>query len=88
MAVKIRLRRGGKKKQPSYRIIATDSRSPRDGRFLEVVGHYDPKLSPPQIDFDENRIRYWLERGATPTDTVKSLLIKKGYKDLLVQKSV
>ncbi|MBN1756363.1 30S ribosomal protein S16 [bacterium] len=78
MAVKIRLRRGGKIKQPSYRIIAADSRSPRDGRFLEILGFYNPMSTPATIEIKEDRIRYWLERGAIPTDTVKSLLHKKG----------
>lgn len=78
MAVKIRLQRGGKKKQPIYRIVAADSRFKRDGRFLEKLGQYNPNTDPMTIDFKENRVMYWLGVGATPTDTVKNLLSRKG----------
>lgn len=78
MAVKIRLQRGGKKKQPIYRIVAADSRYKRDGRFLEKVGVYNPNTDPMTIDVKETRIMYWLGVGATPTDTVKNLLSRKG----------
>ena len=86
MAVKLRLRRMGKKKQPIYKVVAADSRSPRDGKFLEAVGLYNPLTNPHKIDLKEERIFYWLNNGAQPTDTVKSLLRQKGItlkKDLL-----
>jgi small subunit ribosomal protein S16 len=75
--VKIRLRRVGAKKQPSYRIVATDSRSPRDGRFIEILGHYNPRTEPRTIVLKEERIRYWLSVGAQPTETVGRLLREK-----------
>lgn len=78
MAVKIRLQRGGKKKQPVYRIVAADSRYKRDGRFLEKLGQYNPSSDPVTIDVKEGRVMYWLGVGATPTDTVKNLLSRKG----------
>lgn len=78
MAVKIRLQRGGKKKQPIYRIVAADSRFKRDGRFLEKLGQYNPTTNPMTIEVKEGRILYWLGVGATPTDTVKNLLSRKG----------
>ena len=78
MAVKIRLRRMGKKKQPIYKMVAADSRSPRDGKFLEAVGFYNPLTNPHTLDLKEDRIMYWLNVGAQPTHTVKSLLRQKG----------
>jgi small subunit ribosomal protein S16 len=78
VAVKIRLQRGGKKKQPIYRIVAADSRYKRDGRFLERLGQYNPSTDPITIDLKEPRVMYWLGVGATPTDTVKNLLSRKG----------
>lgn len=78
MAVKLRLRRMGKKKQPIYKMVAADSRSPRDGKFLEAVGFYNPLTSPHTLDLKEDRIMYWLNVGAQPTHTVKSLLRQKG----------
>ena len=78
MAVKIRLRRIGAKKKPIYRVVIADSRSPRDGRFIETVGHYNPLVNPPQISVDEERVQQWLKWGAQPTDTVKSLLARAG----------
>lgn len=78
MAVKIRLQRGGKKKQPVYRIVAADSRYKRDGRFLEKLGQYNPGTDPVTIEVKEGRVMYWLGVGATPTDTVKNLLSRKG----------
>lgn len=74
MAVKIRLRRMGRKKAPVYRIIVADSRSPRDGRFIEEVGYYDPNVDPSVIKFDEETAKKWLATGAQPTDTVSKLL--------------
>ncbi|NWF50087.1 MAG: 30S ribosomal protein S16 [Ignavibacteriaceae bacterium] len=78
MAVKLRLRRMGKKKQPIYHIVAADSRSPRDGKFLESIGLYNPLTKPHTVDVKEQRVMYWLNTGAQPTDTVKSLLRQKG----------
>lgn len=78
MAVKLRLQRFGKKKQPIYRIVAADSRSPRDGRFIEVIGTYNPRTNPPDVLIKEDKAIKWLKNGAQPTDTVKSLLRKEG----------
>jgi small subunit ribosomal protein S16 len=76
--LRIRLRRVGKKKAPSYRIVVADSRSPRDGRFVEVVGHYDPLTDPATVTVDEARVRDWMSKGAQPSDTVTRLLRKQG----------
>ena len=78
MAVKLRLTRVGSKKNPVYRIVAADSRSPRDGKFLEIVGRYNPQTDPSTIDIDEERVRDWLSKGAQPSDTVARLLKVKG----------
>lgn len=78
MAVKIRLARHGAKKRPFYRIVVADSESPRDGRFLENVGTYNPLTDPADVSLKQERIKYWIEQGAIPTDTVKSLLKKEG----------
>jgi small subunit ribosomal protein S16 len=72
--VKIRLRRTGKTKQPSYRVIVADSRSPRDGKFIEIIGHYNPIRQPKVLEIKADRARYWLGIGAQPSDTVASLL--------------
>ncbi len=69
----------GKKKQPIYKIVAADSKSPRDGRFIEAIGVYNPLTNPFKIDIKENILFKWLKRGATPTDTVRTLLKRKGY---------
>ncbi len=74
MAVKIRLARHGAKKRPYYRIVVADSRKPRDGKFIEEVGRYNPCVHPNLIEFDKERIDYWLGVGAQPTDTVQRLL--------------
>lgn len=79
MAVKIRLARHGAKKRPFYRIVVADSESPRDGRYLENVGTYNPLKDPADVTLKQERIEYWLEKGAIPTDTVKSLLKKEGF---------
>lgn len=76
--VKLRLRRAGKKKHPIYKIVAADMRSPRDGRFIEAVGQYDPNVNPIFLTVKEERVLYWLRNGAQPTDTVRSLLQRKG----------
>jgi len=78
LAVKLRLRRIGKKKQPIYKVVAADSRSPRDGKFLESIGLYNPLTNPHTLEIKEDRALYWLEVGAQPTDTVASLLRQKG----------
>ena len=74
MAVKIRLTRTGKKKQPSYRVVVADSRSPRDGRYIEQIGRYHPLLEPSEIVIDNDRAAYWLSVGAQPSDAVRKLL--------------
>ncbi len=76
--VKLRLRRMGAKKRPSYRIVAADSRSPRDGAFIESVGYYDPITDPATINVDLDRARHWINSGAQPTDTVRSILKRAG----------
>jgi small subunit ribosomal protein S16 len=76
MAVHIRLSRQGAKKAPFYRVVATDSRSPRDGRFLEHIGIYDPTRKPEEVRFDEERLSYWLSKGAVPSATVGELIKK------------
>lgn len=78
MAVKLRLKRMGSKKKPFYRIVAADSRSPRDGRFIENVGTYNPITEPAEIKIDEEVAIKWLKDGAIPTDTVRDLLKKQG----------
>ncbi|MEW6508033.1 MAG: 30S ribosomal protein S16 [Bacteroidota bacterium] len=78
MAVKLRLRRMGKKKQPIYKVVAADTRSPRDGKFIEAIGLYNPKTNPATIDIKEDRALYWLGVGAQPTDTVKNILTNHG----------
>lgn len=76
--VKIRLRRVGAKKQPSYRVVVADSRSPRDGRFIEVIGHYNPRTDPPEVVIKAERALYWLQVGAQPTEAVERLLRWQG----------
>jgi small subunit ribosomal protein S16 len=76
--VKIRLRRVGAKKRPSYRLVVADSRAPRDGAFISIIGHYNPLADPEIIVIDEEKARQWLGRGAQPTDTVARLLVKAG----------
>ena len=77
MAVRIRLARHGAKKKPYYRIVVADSESPRDGRYLEAVGTYNPLRDPAEITVKQERVQYWLQQGAVPTDTVRSLLKKE-----------
>ena len=76
MAVTLRLTRGGGKKAPHYRVVASDRRSPRDGRLIEQVGIYDPRRSPPEVKFDMARVDHWLAAGAVPSETVGQLLKK------------
>ena len=78
MAVKLRLKRGGSKQKPFYRIVAADARSPRDGRFIDTVGTYNPIPANYEVTIDEEKALYWLSNGAQPTDTVRSLLSQKG----------
>lgn len=78
MAVKIRLRRMGAKKSPFYRVVVADSRSPRDGRFIETLGHYDSTTQPAIVKVDEDKAIEWLQKGAQPTDTVKALFSQLG----------
>lgn len=77
MAVKIRLKRMGAKRAPFYRVVVADSRFPRDGRFIEQVGTYNPMMDPPAVEFDVEKIQKWIGNGAQPTDTVKRLLKEK-----------
>lgn len=78
MAVKIRLRRMGAKKAPFYRIVVADERYPRDGRFIEEIGYYDPTKEPTAVNLDADKAKTWLKNGAQPTDTVKVILKKEG----------
>lgn len=77
MQVKIRLARHGAKKRPFYRIVVADSESKRDGSFLEIVGTYNPLKEPAEVELKKERVKYWLDQGATPTDTVRSLIKKQ-----------
>ena len=77
MAVKLRLTRVGSKKNPIYRVVAADSRSPRDGKFLEIVGRYNPQTDPSTIDLDESKVQHWLSKGAQPTEAVARLIKAK-----------
>jgi small subunit ribosomal protein S16 len=87
MSVKIRLTRKGARKRPFYRIVAADSEAPRDGRFLEVVGHYNPLTNPAQVTIDEEKLNKWVERGAKISETVRSLLRKKEVSEVSSQTS-
>jgi len=78
MAVKIRLRRMGAKKAPFYRMVVADSRYPRDGRFIEEIGYYNPLVDPAELKIDAEKAQQWIKNGAQPTDTVKALLKKGG----------
>jgi len=81
MAVKLRLMRMGKTKQPTYRLVAADARSPRDGRFIEIVGTYQPRHEPSTIDIDNDKCVHWLQQGAQPTERVEKLLKLSGAWD-------
>lgn len=78
MAVKLRLKRMGAKKAPFYRIVAADSRKPRDGRFIEILGYYNPLTQPAEVKIDEEKALKWLSTGAQPSDTVRSILSRQG----------
>lgn len=88
MAVKIRLRRTGKKKAPSYRIVVADARSPRDGRFIEKIGWYNPRVEPSIINVDADKAIRWLKNGAQPTESVESLLRRAGVMERFNQEKV
>ncbi|MFP3976001.1 MAG: 30S ribosomal protein S16 [Dehalococcoidia bacterium] len=81
--VKVRLQRVGKRKQPSYRVVATDSRAPRDGSFIEIIGHYDPLTDPATVSIDGEKALKWLKAGAQPTKTVDHLLREQGIMEKL-----
>ncbi|HYY45502.1 MAG TPA: 30S ribosomal protein S16 [Candidatus Angelobacter sp.] len=78
MSVKIRLRRIGAKKHPFYRLVVADTRSPRDGKFIEILGTYDPMTEPVKLNLDQNKIKSWLQKGARPSDTARAFLIDQG----------
>jgi small subunit ribosomal protein S16 len=78
MAAKIRLARVGSKKNPIYRVVVADSRSPRDGKFIEIVGRYNPQTQPSTIEIDEAKVKEWISKGAQPTDSVKRLMKAQG----------
>ena len=83
MAVSIRLRRAGSSRRPAYRVVVADSRSPRDGRFIEIIGHYNPLTEPPTVKIDRAKAEQWIKQGAQPSNTVKKLLanVKDAVKD-------
>ncbi|HHU69761.1 MAG TPA: 30S ribosomal protein S16 [Thermoanaerobacterales bacterium] len=83
MAVKIRLKRMGAKKAPFYRLVVADSRTPRDGRFIEEIGYYNPISKPAQVQINSEKAIEWLKRGAQPSDTVRTLFKKNGIYDML-----
>ena len=78
MAVHIRLRRTGTTKRPTYRVVVADSRAPRDGRFIEIIGHYNPLTEPPTIHIEKDKATAWLKKGAQPSNTVKHLMAQAG----------
>lgn len=79
--LRIRLRRVGAKKQPSYRVVVTEKQTPRDGRFLEIIGFYNPRTEPPTMEIDEERAIHWLSNGAQPSEAVNRILVKLGVMD-------
>ncbi len=81
--VRIRLTRVGAKKQPHYRVVVADQRSPRDGRFIEIIGNYNPRTEPPTMVINQERALYWLRRGAQPSEAVQRMLDKTGVTDIL-----
>ncbi len=85
MAVRIRLKRFGKKKTPHYRIVVADSRSPRDGRFIEEIGYYNPRTNPTTVTVEEDKAVDWMLKGAQPSETVRSLFKKEGIMDKLAE---
>ena len=85
--LKIRLSRVGKKKQPSYRVVVAESHFARDGRFVEILGHYNPRTEPTTFEVDDEKVRSWISKGAQPTDRVQKLLTKRGTLDAAVASS-
>ena len=83
--VRIRLNRVGAKRQPSYRVVVADQRSPRDGRFIEIIGHYNPRTDPSTMVIKEDRAVYWLQQGAQPSEPVRRMLDKLGISDKTAQ---
>ena len=81
MAVHIRLRRTGKTKAPTYRVVVADSRAPRDGKFIEILGHYNPRSEPADLVIDGERARHWIKNGAKATATARALLVRSGIPD-------
>ncbi|MBI2199503.1 MAG: 30S ribosomal protein S16 [Candidatus Rokubacteria bacterium] len=81
MAVHIRLRRTGTTKKPAYRVVVADSRAARDGRFIEVIGHYNPLTNPPTLKIETEKASAWIKKGAQPSNTVKNLLVRAGVKN-------
>ena len=79
--MKIRLRRMGAKKQPTYRFVVADSRSPRDGKFIEILGHYNPRTEPKTVEVNADKAKEWISKGAQPTETVRRLFAEKGIMD-------
>jgi small subunit ribosomal protein S16 len=86
VAVSIRLRRAGSSRRPAYRVVVADSRSPRDGRFIEIIGHYNPLTEPPTVKIDRAKAEQWIKQGAQPSNTVKKLLanVQDAVKDAVV----
>ncbi len=87
MAIKIRLMRKGRRNRPFYRVVATESSAPRDGKFLEILGYYDPIKEPYEFKVDQEKVQKWLDRGAIPTETVKALLKRAGLLSKKAQSS-
>ena len=81
MAVHIRLRRTGKTKAPTYRVVVADSRAPRDGKFIEILGHYNPRTEEGALVLDLDRVKHWIKNGAKPTSTTRALLVRGGIPD-------
>jgi small subunit ribosomal protein S16 len=81
LAVHIRLRRTGKTKAPTYRVVVADSRSPRDGKFIEILGHYNPRTEEGALVLDTDRVRHWINNGAKPTSTARALIVRSGIPD-------
>jgi len=88
LAVHIRLRRVGKTKAPTYRVVIADSRAPRNGRFIESIGHYDPRTEPAAVVVDADRARHWIRNGARPTATARTILVRAGLPDSEVPPAV
>lgn len=90
MSVKLRMKRMGTKKRPFYRVVAIDTRMARDGRFIDIIGHYNPMVNPPQIKMDDDKVYYWLKNGAVPSEKVRELFRKLGLMEKwsLVKKGI